>query len=996
MLRLTPRGALAAVVAAGAVALALLWTVDGHVNAQQANRVPEFQEGVSAVRVVAEGTPASQNVGEPVEAVDLGDTLTYSLAGDDAGHFGIEFGTGQILTKDSLDYDAQGSYLVTVQVTDGADDGGAEDTSIDDTIEVTIRVSVTIDLNDWTAEDYETNTQYCASGTWTVDSNGRAKETRGQAPSILHGDFDAYGKRLTATVHPGNDDDFFGFVVGFNGGDSTNAGAEYLLIDWKKSTQDFNFSGDSTSPGGEAEVGLRLSRVTGIPDCDEFWQHADLDGTPDASGVEELQKGASKGDSRYDRQNYEFVIDFGSGSIEVYLDGRLELDLDGEFSDGRFGAYAMLHNSATFWDFSYTDGSFPSVNEPADQPGAVLLSSTTSEVSVALTASLTDPDGGVLNKVWQWESSPDQDPPTWTTISGATSASYTPTTTDVGKLLRASVTYDDATGPGRTAVSAPTAAADRVGTVSLSTDQPVVGEVSTATLTDADGSITNQVWVWESSPDEDPLHWSVISGADSATYTPVTSDAGRLLRVRVTYDDGVGTGRSVVSAATAAVDQRGAVTLSPTTPVVGEAVTATLTDADGDITGQAWQWERSPGTGELEWSAISGAESPSYMPIAPDDAGKLLRVTVAYSDGTGSGRGATSAPTERVDQRGAVTLSTSVPDVGIELAATLADADGGVTGEVWQWQRSAGTGMPSWSDISDADEASYTPVTADEGMVLRAKVSYDDAIGSARSAVSASTQKVGKPGEVSLNSTAPVVGVALAATLTDADGTVADHVWQWENSSAQPDPVWSSIADASAASYIPVAGDAGGLLRATVVYTDGSGAERMARSAPTGRVDQLGIVTVSPQTPVVGKAVKATLSDPDGMEANQRWRWGRSPYGAESELVWTVIAGAQTSSYTPVASDDSGKLLRVRVSYDDGTGTGRTATSSATERVDRAGTLSVEPSPPVAGQAVTATLTDLDGMVSNEVWKWERSPRTGTPDWKVDHWGYDQRLHAEC
>ena len=117
--------------------------------------------------------------------------------GDDAGHFGIESETGQILTKDPLDYDAQGSYLVTVQVTDGADDGGAEDTSIDDTIEVTIRVSVTIDLNDWTAEDYETNTQYCASGTWAVDSNGRAKETRGQAPSILSRRF----RRLRQTPH---------------------------------------------------------------------------------------------------------------------------------------------------------------------------------------------------------------------------------------------------------------------------------------------------------------------------------------------------------------------------------------------------------------------------------------------------------------------------------------------------------------------------------------------------------------------------------------------------------------------------------------------------------------------------------------------------------------------------------------------------------------------------------------------------------------------------
>ena len=86
----------------------------------------------------------------------------------------------------------------------------------------------------------------------------------------------------------------------------------------------------------------------------------------------------------------------------------------------------------------------------------------------------------------------------------------------------------------------------------------------------------------------------------------------------------------------------------------------------------------------------AGAESSSYIPIAPDDAGKLLRVTVAYTDGTGSGRGTTSAPTERVDQRGAVTLSTRVPDVGIAVTATLVDADGNVTGAVWQWQRSGG------------------------------------------------------------------------------------------------------------------------------------------------------------------------------------------------------------------------------------------------------------------------------------------------------------------
>ena len=133
----------------------------------------------------------------------------------------------------------------------------------------------------------------------------------------------------------------------------------------------------------------------------------------------------------------------------------LELDLDGEFSNGRFGAYAMLHNSAIFWDFSYTDGSFPSITVPADQPGSVTLSSNTSKVGVALTATLEDPDGNIANEMWQWESSPNQEPEIWTAISGANTASYIPQLSDSGNLLRAKVTYDDTTGTSRMAASAP-------------------------------------------------------------------------------------------------------------------------------------------------------------------------------------------------------------------------------------------------------------------------------------------------------------------------------------------------------------------------------------------------------------------------------------------------------------------------------------------------------------------------------------------------------------
>ena len=273
-----------------------------------------------------------------------------------------------------------------------------------------------------------------------------------------------------------------------------------------------------------------------------------------------------------------------------------------------------------------------------DRLGVITLTTSMPVVGEALTATLTDGDGGSLNPVWQWESSPDQDPPVWMAISGAESATYTPSASLAGKLLRAIVAYDDATGRGRTASSDGTAALDQRGTITLSSDAPVVGDEIRATLKDLDGGVTNKVWQWEGSPDEEERTWSVITGAGSDAYTATVTDAGRVVRAMVSYDDAVGMGREAASVVTAAVDQKGAVTLSPQQPVVGEAVTGTLTDADGDITSQAWQWERSPGTGELEWSAISGAESPSYMPIAPDDAGKLLRVTVAYSDGTGSGR----------------------------------------------------------------------------------------------------------------------------------------------------------------------------------------------------------------------------------------------------------------------------------------------------------------------------------------------------------------------
>ena len=87
-----------------------------------------------------------------------------------------------------------------------------------------------------------------------------------------------------------------------------------------------------------------------------------------------------------------------------------------------------------------------------DEKGSVRLSSVSPRVNSVVSATLSDPDGGVSSPVWQWQRS--SDGVAWERISGApTGGSYTPSNTDVGQRLRVSVTYADTHGTGKSAVS---------------------------------------------------------------------------------------------------------------------------------------------------------------------------------------------------------------------------------------------------------------------------------------------------------------------------------------------------------------------------------------------------------------------------------------------------------------------------------------------------------------------------------------------------------------
>ena len=98
------------------------------------NNAPEFTEGTSTTRSVAEDTASSQNIGTAIAATDAdsGDTLRYTLGGTDMASFAIVSTSGQLQTQAALDFETKSSYAVTVSVSDG--NGGSDSISVTITV----------------------------------------------------------------------------------------------------------------------------------------------------------------------------------------------------------------------------------------------------------------------------------------------------------------------------------------------------------------------------------------------------------------------------------------------------------------------------------------------------------------------------------------------------------------------------------------------------------------------------------------------------------------------------------------------------------------------------------------------------------------------------------------------------------------------------------------------------------------------------------------------
>ena len=649
-----------------------------------------------------------------------------------------------------------------------------------------------------------------------------------------------------------------------------------------------------------------------------------------------------------------------------------------------------------------------------DEAGTVSVSLERPEVGAALTVSLSDPDGSLSDISWQWAASSDGS--NWSDISGANSDSYTPVADDVGIYLQATASYTDGHGPGKsahavmerqTAQRAPSFEGD-VTLLTVDENTPpgtLVGDAITAT--DPDGDVltyslsgteassfvldgsTGQITVgsgskldYESGPARHTVIVSVHDGRDAYG----NDDS--------TFDD-----RIEVSIDVSNVDEAGTVSVSLERPEVGAALTVSLSDPDGSLSDISWQWAAS--SDGSNWSDISGANSDSYTPVA-DDVGIYLQATASYTDGHGPGKSAHAVMERQTAQRapsfeGDVTLLTvdenTPPGTLVGDAITATDPDGdvltyslsGTEASSFVLDGSTGqitVGSGSKLDYESGPARHTVIVSVHDG---RDAYGNDDSTFDDRIEVSIDVSNVDEAGTVSVSLERPEVGAALTVSLSDPDGSLSDISWQWAASSDGSN--WSDISGANSDSYTPVADDVGIYLQATASYTDGHGPGKSAHAvmerqtaqrAPSFEGD-VTLLTVDENTPpgtLVGDAITATDPDGDvltyslsGTEASSfvlDGSTGQITVGSGSKLDYE----SGPARHTVIVSVHDG---RDAYGDDDSTIDDRIEVNIDVNNVDEAGTVSVSPEQPESGTALTASLTDPDGSLSDISWQWAAS-----------------------
>ena len=395
-------------------------------TATDTNDAPAFPATETGVRSVAENTRSGVAIGAPVAATDPNnDRLTYTLGGADATSFEIVATSGQLRTKAPLDRETKASYGVTVSVRDGEDASGTTGTEIDDTIAVTITVADVDEPPTVTGPTSVNN--YAENGTGSVGTySATDPENDALTWSLTGADAGKFGissdgvLRFAATpdyearADAGGNNVYNVTVVATAGGKTGTRAVTVTVTDVNEAPV---ISGP-TSVNNYTEGGMGDVTDYNATDPERrtiIWSLAGADRNAFTISSDGVLRFAATPD-------YEAPADAG---------GDNEYRVTVQASDGEHTGTRALTVTV----------------ENAEETGTISLSSEQPQVGTQLTATLTDPDGSITGRSWKWERSPNRS--SWTAISGAATAQYTPVGGDLDYYLRVTASYTDGHGAGK-------------------------------------------------------------------------------------------------------------------------------------------------------------------------------------------------------------------------------------------------------------------------------------------------------------------------------------------------------------------------------------------------------------------------------------------------------------------------------------------------------------------------------------------------------------------
>lgn len=538
-------------------------------------------------------------------------------------------------------------------------------------------------------------------------------------------------------------------------------------------------------------------------------------------------------------------------------------------------------------------------------------------------------NGRAATYTYQWQIS--SDGTSFTNLSGATQATYTPSSSaDAGKYLRVRVSATNTAGTvsadsvATTAVESGLASAPTSLTSTASNGQLVLSWVVPSALNG--GIISDYTVEYKKSSDSAYTTVQVGSSATSVTMTGLTNAVSYDWRVRAVTAAGAGV------VATYSGDLASTPFTTPTytsgVSISGDAVVgSTLTaargtwSANGRVISYSYMWQSS--SDQSLWSD-TGVTTASFTPSTQTLAGKYLRVNVTATNEAGA-TSTTSAATSAV-QTGKPSAVQSLAGVfgdgqaSISWSAPSTLNGGTLTGyRIAFFDPIIGTWDYSHATVS-ASTTTYVETGLTNGTTYGFVVIADGTGGEGDFTIVDRVEVI--PAAVPSVTSAPTISgsAILTQTLTVSTGSwaangaaISGYTYQWQSSSTSTG-AFADISGATSATYSPVTADVNDYLRVRVTATNLAGSTTETTSV-VGPVLGAPISTSIPTiTGLTGVGHTVTVSD-GGWNDNgnaislYEYLWQRSSDGT----TWVDIAGETTRTYT-LASADAGNFVRAVVS----------------------------------------------------------------------------------